>query len=187
MVVEDSEASAGKLEHGDRGTKSGDLAEMDGLDERSSVIPLVTSTRENCLGSECADFKQCHVVRARREAMAADVVVVNHHLFFADMALRDTGVAELLPSVEVAVFDEAHQLPEAGVQFLGTTLGSAQALAYLAAGLLARPAGPGPAARARAGEVAGARRRGGEGGARTAPGGCGALARLARHAQAALG
>ena len=82
-----------------------------GLDERSSVIPLVTSTRENCLGSECADFKQCHVVQGAREAMAADLVVVNHHLFFADMALRDTGVAELLPSVEVAVFDEAHQLP----------------------------------------------------------------------------
>ncbi|MBS0433675.1 MAG: ATP-dependent DNA helicase [Proteobacteria bacterium] len=119
-----------KVEQWSQTTKSGDLAEMDGLDERSSVIPLVTSTRENCLGSECADFKQCHVVRARREAMAADVVVVNHHLFFADMALRDTGVAELLPSVEVAVFDEAHQLPEAGVQFLGTTLGSAQALDF---------------------------------------------------------
>ncbi len=107
-------------------THNGDLAEIDGLDERSSVVPLVTSTRENCLGTDCPDYRACHVMKARRDAMAADLVVVNHHLFFADMALRDSGVAELLPSVEVAVFDEAHQLVEAGVQFLGTTLGSGQ-------------------------------------------------------------
>ena len=113
-----------------QGTVSGDLAEIDGLDERSPVIPLVTSTRENCLGSECPKFSACHVVKARREAMAADIVVVNHHLFFADMALRDSGVAELLPSVDAAVFDEAHQLVEAGVQFLGTTLGTAQAIDF---------------------------------------------------------
>ena len=69
-------------------------------------------------------------MKARREAMAADLVVVNHHLFFADMALRDSGVAELLPSVEVAIFDEAHQLPEAGVQFMGNTLGSAQVIDF---------------------------------------------------------
>ncbi len=111
-------------------TVSGDLAELDGLDERSPVIPLITSTRENCLGSDCPQYAACHVVKARREAMAADVVVVNHHLFFADMALRDSGVAELLPSVDAAVFDEAHQLVEAGVQFLGTTLGSAQAIDF---------------------------------------------------------
>jgi len=115
-----------RIEQWARLTTSGDLAEIDGLDERSSVIPLVTSSRENCLGAECPEFRGCHVMKARREAMAADLVVVNHHLFFADMSLRDTGVAELLPSVEVAVFDEAHQLAEAGVAFLGTTLGSAQ-------------------------------------------------------------
>ena len=115
-----------RIEQWARGTVSGDLAEIDGLDERSSVIPLVTSTRENCLGAECPEYRGCHVMKARREAMAADLVVVNHHLFFADMSLRDTGVAELLPSVEVAVFDEAHQLGEAGVAFLGTTLGSGQ-------------------------------------------------------------
>jgi ATP-dependent DNA helicase DinG len=119
-----------KVEQWAQVTTSGDLAELDGLDERSSVIPLVTSSRENCLGSECPEFRQCHVVKARREAMAADLVVVNHHLFFADMALRDTGVAELLPSVEVAVFDEAHQLAEAGVQFLGTTLGTGQVVDF---------------------------------------------------------
>lgn len=109
-------------------TKTGDLAEIEGLDDRSPVIPLVTSTRDNCLGSDCPAFARCHVVLARREAMAADLVVVNHHLFFADLALRDSGVAELLPTVDAAVFDEAHQLVEAGVQFLGHTLGSAQAI-----------------------------------------------------------
>ena len=119
-----------KVEQWSHVTVSGDLAELDGLDERSSVIPLVTSTRENCLGQECPQFRQCHVVKARREAMLADMVVVNHHLFFADMNLRDTGVAELLPSVEVALFDEAHQLTEAGVQFLGTTLGTAQLIDF---------------------------------------------------------
>ena len=115
-----------KVESWSQGTHSGDLAEIDGLDERSSVIPLVTSTRENCLGSDCPEFRACHLMQARREAMAADLVVVNHHLFFADMSLRESGVAELLPSVEVAVFDEAHQLAEAGVAFLGTTFSSGQ-------------------------------------------------------------
>ncbi|WP_418321453.1 ATP-dependent DNA helicase [Piscinibacter sakaiensis] len=128
-----------KVEAWARHTVSGDLAELEGLDERSSVIPLVTSSRENCLGAECPEYRNCHVLKARREAMAADLVVVNHHLFFADMALRDTGVAELLPSVDVAIFDEAHQLAEAGVQFLGTTLGSSQLIDFsrdmLAAGL----------------------------------------------------
>jgi ATP-dependent DNA helicase DinG len=111
-------------------TRSGDMAELDGLDERSPIIPFVTSSRENCLGSDCPEYRNCHVLKARREAMEADVVVVNHHLFFADMALRDSGVAELLPSVEVAVFDEAHQLAEAGVQFLGTMLGTAQVIDF---------------------------------------------------------
>ncbi|HWK85720.1 MAG TPA: ATP-dependent DNA helicase, partial [Caldimonas sp.] len=111
-------------------TTGGDLAELEGLDERSAIIPLVTSSRENCLGSECPQAKSCHVNKARREAMVADLVVVNHHLFFADVSLRDSGVAELLPSVDVAVFDEAHQLGEAGVQFLGTVLGSSQLIDF---------------------------------------------------------
>lgn len=111
-------------------TRSGDLAEVNGLDERSPVIPLVTSTRDNCLVGDCPRFADCHLMRARREAMAADLVVVNHHLFFADLALRDSGVAELLPTVDAAVFDEAHQLVDAGVQFLGTALGSAQLLDF---------------------------------------------------------
>ena len=111
-------------------TATGDIGELEGLDERSEVIPLVTSTRENCLGSECPEYHACHVMKARREAMAADIVVVNHHLFFADLSLRDSGVAELLPTVDVAVFDEAHQMVEAGVQFLGQTLGTGQVLDF---------------------------------------------------------
>ena len=128
-----------RVETWSHGTANGDLAELAGLDERSPVIPLVTSSRENCLGSECPQWKPCHVNRARRDAMAADLVVVNHHLFFADMALRGSGVAELLPSVEMVIFDEAHQLPDAGVQFLGTVLGTSQVIDFardmLAAGL----------------------------------------------------
>jgi ATP-dependent DNA helicase DinG len=115
-----------KVEEWSKVTRTGDLAELPGLDERSSMIPLVTSTRENCLGATCPRFRACHVNLARREAMAADVVVINHHLFFADLAVRESGVAELLPSVRIAIFDEAHQLNETGVQFLGTNLTTGQ-------------------------------------------------------------
>lgn len=120
-------------------TATGDLAELQGWDERSAATPLFTSTRDNCLGSSCPRFRECHVYQARREAMAADVVVINHHLFFADHAIRGSGVAELLPSVRVVVFDEAHQLNETGVQFMGTQMGSSHwldlARDVLAAGL----------------------------------------------------
>lgn len=128
-----------KIERWAQATRTGDLAELPGLDERSPLIPLITSTRENCLGQQCPQFKPCHVNLARREALAADVVVINHHLFFADLAVRESGMAELLPSVRVMVFDEAHQLNETGVQFLGLQLGTGQALDFardvLAAGL----------------------------------------------------
>ncbi|WP_066704397.1 ATP-dependent DNA helicase [Curvibacter delicatus] len=111
-------------------TRTGDLAELPGLDERSPVIPLVTSTRENCLGSQCPNFRECHVNLARREALAADVVVINHHLFFADLAVRESGMAELLPTVRTVIFDEAHQLNETGVQFLGRQLSTGQLLDF---------------------------------------------------------
>ncbi len=128
-----------KIEQWSQSTRTGDLAELPGLDERSPLIPLVTSTRENCLGAQCPQFKPCHVNTARREALAADVVVINHHLFFADLSVRESGMAELLPSVRVVVFDEAHQLNETGVQFLGIQFGTGQALDFardlLAAGL----------------------------------------------------
>ncbi len=109
-------------------TRSGDLAEVPSLDEQSALIPLITSNRDNCLGSPCPHWRDCHVNQARREAMAADVVVINHHLFFADMAVRESGMAELLPTVRVVIFDEAHQLNETGIQFLGRQLGTAQLL-----------------------------------------------------------
>jgi ATP-dependent DNA helicase DinG len=117
-----------KIETWAQSTRTGDMAELTGLDERSSLWPLVTSTRDNCLGSSCPRYRACHVNLARKEAMASDVVVINHHLFFADMAVRESGVAELLPTVRVTVFDEAHQLNEIGVNFLGQQLSTVQLL-----------------------------------------------------------
>ena len=117
-----------KIETWSQATRTGDMAELTGLDERSSLWPLVTSTRDNCLGSSCPRYRACHVNLARKEAMASDVVVINHHLFFADMAVRESGVAELLPTVRVTVFDEAHQLNEIGVQFLGVQVSSGHLL-----------------------------------------------------------
>jgi ATP-dependent DNA helicase DinG len=117
-----------KVESWSQVTQTGDMAELPGLDESSSLWPLVTSTRDNCLGSNCPRYRACHVNLARKEAMAADVVVINHHLFFADLAVRESGVAELLPTVRVTVFDEAHQLNEIGVNFLGQDLSTVQLL-----------------------------------------------------------
>ncbi|MBC7916840.1 MAG: ATP-dependent DNA helicase [Rhodoferax sp.] len=113
-----------------QGSRSGDIAEFTALEENSPVVERVTSTRENCLGSRCPQLQSCHVNLARREAMAADLVVVNHHLFFADLQVRESGVAELLPSVRCVVFDEAHQLNEIGVQFLGRQLCGGQLLSF---------------------------------------------------------
>ena len=117
-----------KIETWSHATKTGDLAELSGLDDRSPVIAWVTSTRDNCLGSQCPQFRACHVNLARKEAMASDVVVINHHLFFADLNVRESGMAELLPSVQAVVFDEAHQLNEIGIQFLGRHVSSGQLL-----------------------------------------------------------
>ena len=110
-------------------TVSGDMAEVAELDERSAVMALVTSTRDNCLGSGCPQIRNCHTNLARQEAMKADLVVVNHHLFFADLGVRASGVAELLPSVTTVVFDEAHQLNDIGVQFFARQWSTGQMLA----------------------------------------------------------
>lgn len=120
-----------RIEVWSQSTRTGDLAELPGLDERSPLIPLVTSTRDNCLGAQCPKFRACHVNLARREALAADVVVINHHLFFADLAVRESGMAELLPTVRSVVFDEAHQINETGVQFLGRHLSTGQLLDFV--------------------------------------------------------
>ncbi len=105
---------------------SGDRADLADVAEDAPVWVHATSTRENCLGQECPNYKDCFVMRARRNALAADVVVVNHHLFFADVVLRDEGVAELLPACNTLVFDEAHQLPETARLFFGATVSTAQ-------------------------------------------------------------
>ena len=100
-------------------SKTGDKSELSNVPETATVWMNVTSTRDNCLGQDCTFYKDCFVMEARKRALAADVVVVNHHLFFADVMLRDEGVAELLPSANTVIFDEAHQLPEVAGLFFG--------------------------------------------------------------------
>lgn len=112
-------------------TRMGDLAELDALPEDSPLLPLVTSTAENCLGSECPFFADCFVVQARQRAQAADLVVVNHHLLLADLALKQEGFGEILPGAQTFIVDEAHQLPELAAQFFGEAL-SARPLVELA-------------------------------------------------------
>jgi ATP-dependent DNA helicase DinG len=111
-------------------TQTGDLAELTDLPEQSPVWPTITSTRENCLGQECAQYARCHVVEARRAAQAADVVVVNHHLLLADLALKDEGFADLLPGADAVILDEAHQIPDIAAQFFGQSW-AARAAQYL--------------------------------------------------------
>jgi len=107
-------------------TEDGDLSISSVIAEDSELWPLVTSTAENCLGSDCPRFEECFVVRARREAQEADVVVVNHHLLFADMAIKQSGFGEVLPGAAVFIVDEAHQAPETASQFFSTSLSSRQ-------------------------------------------------------------
>jgi len=107
-------------------TQSGDIAELGLLSEDSPVWPRVTSTAENCLGQECEYFQDCFVIRARRNALEANVVVINHHLLFADMVLKEEGFGELLPGADALIIDEAHQLPEVASVFFGITLSSHQ-------------------------------------------------------------
>jgi ATP-dependent DNA helicase DinG len=107
-------------------TVTGDIAELDAVPEDSGIWPYATSTTENCLNQDCHFYKECHVVKARQNALAADIVVVNHHLFFADMALQNGGFGELLPGADVIVFDEAHHLPDIASYFFSTVLTSRQ-------------------------------------------------------------
>jgi ATP-dependent DNA helicase DinG len=109
-------------------SSSGDKAELVDVPENATIWPAVTSTRDNCMGQECGYYKDCFVMEARKRALAADVVVVNHHLFFADVMLRDEGVAELLPSANTVIFDEAHQLPEVAGLFFGEDVSTSQVM-----------------------------------------------------------
>jgi ATP-dependent DNA helicase DinG len=109
-------------------TLRGDIAELSGIPEDSSLWPRVTSTPDNCLGQECPEYDGCFVARARREAQEADVVVINHHLLMADLTLKEEGFGEILPSADAFVLDEAHQLPDVASAFFGRTVGSRQLL-----------------------------------------------------------
>ena len=105
-------------------TRSGDRAELVDVQEDSAVWPLVTSTAENCLGQKCPQYKECHVVQARRAAQEADLVVVNHHLLLADLAMKEEGFVEFLPGADVLILDEAHQIPDLATQFFGVSVGT---------------------------------------------------------------
>jgi len=105
-------------------TVSGDRAELTDVAEDSMIWPMVTSTADNCLGQKCPEYSNCHVVTARREAQEADLVVVNHHLLLADLAMKEEGFVEFLPGAEAVILDEAHQVPDLAVQFFGIGLGS---------------------------------------------------------------
>ncbi len=108
------------------GTQSGDIGEIVNVSEDSSIFPFVTSTLDNCLARDCPDYDACHLVRARQKASDADIIVVNHHLFFADMALKDTGFGELIPKAQVMIFDEAHQIGDIASEYFGEAFSSKQ-------------------------------------------------------------
>jgi ATP-dependent DNA helicase DinG len=118
----------GKIKSYAKITQTGDKGALADVPENAPIWMHVTSTRDNCLGQECPNHKECFVLKARTEAMKADIVVVNHHLFFADVILRDEGVAELLPACNTVIFDEAHQLPETAILFFGESLSTTQLL-----------------------------------------------------------
>ncbi len=107
-------------------TKVGDMGELDSIPEDARILPYVTSTIDNCLGRDCPDYEDCYLVKARNKAMEAELVVVNHHLFFADLALKDTGFGELIPEAQTIIFDEAHQIPDVATQYFGESVSSRQ-------------------------------------------------------------
>ena len=126
LASREEAAQLRRIQHFARVSTTGDRADLAEVPEDAPVWMHATSTRENCLGQQCPDYADCFVMRARRNALAADVVVVNHHLFFADVVLRDEGVAELLPACNTVIFDEAHQLPETARTFFGERLSTSQ-------------------------------------------------------------
>ncbi len=111
-----------------RVTTHGDLADYSDLGDEDSLRAIITSTTDNCLGQDCPDFEQCFVLKARRRAAQSEVIIVNHHLLLADMTLRETGFAELLPAIDAIIFDEAHQLPALAAEFFSEGLNSRQLL-----------------------------------------------------------
>ena len=126
LASREDAAQLRKIEHFAARSATGDRADLADVPEDAPVWSLATSTRDNCLGQNCPNYRDCFVMRARKNALSADVVVVNHHLFFADVVLRDEGIAELLPACNTIIFDEAHQLPETARMFFGESLSTAQ-------------------------------------------------------------
>ena len=119
-------AELSKVRKWNNSTKTGDFTECIELAEDSPIIPQLTSTAESCVGTDCPNYSECYVASARKKALNADLVVVNHHLFFADMAVKESGFGELIPNAEVIIFDEAHQLPDIASQYFGQSLTSRQ-------------------------------------------------------------
>ncbi|VAW57838.1 DinG family ATP-dependent helicase YoaA [hydrothermal vent metagenome] len=126
FLTRETQDHLAKIRQWSKATFSGDLAEMSEISEDARVWPIVTSTADNCLGSECSDWSDCYVVKARKEAQDADIVVVNHHLLLADMAIKEEGFGELLPAAETFIIDEAHQLPDVAARFFGQSCSSRQ-------------------------------------------------------------
>ncbi|HWF99365.1 MAG TPA: ATP-dependent DNA helicase [Steroidobacteraceae bacterium] len=133
-------------------TRSGDLAEVSGLGDSHPIWPKVTSTRDNCLGARCPQLAGCHVALARRQALDADIVIVNHHLLLADLALKQDGFGDLLGAADAIILDEAHQIPDLAAQFFGAHVTSRRIDSLLddVRAELARPCGLAPAAHAHA-------------------------------------
>nr|WP_230090706.1 ATP-dependent DNA helicase [Pseudoalteromonas rubra] len=112
-------------------TQSGDLADCVGIEEDAKVLPYVNSTADNCLGKDCPDFADCYIRKARLKATEADLVVINHHLFFADMSVKESGFAELMPTADTYIFDEAHQLGEIASDYFGESISTKQLQALI--------------------------------------------------------
>ncbi|WP_125783816.1 ATP-dependent DNA helicase [Pseudoalteromonas rubra] len=112
-------------------TQSGDLADCVGIEEDAKVLPYVNSTADNCLGKDCPDFAECYIRKARIKAAEADLVVINHHLFFADMSVKESGFAELMPTADSYIFDEAHQLGEIASDYFGESISTKQLQALI--------------------------------------------------------
>ncbi|NRA83728.1 MAG: ATP-dependent DNA helicase [Gammaproteobacteria bacterium] len=130
-----TEADLTQIKRWSSHTVSGDLGDVPSISESSFALPLVTSTPDSCSGRQCQYFDDCYLLRARRLAMEADLLVVNHHLFFADMALKDTGFGELIPQAELIIFDEAHQIPDIACSYFGQSL-STRSLKELASDVI---------------------------------------------------
>jgi ATP-dependent DNA helicase DinG len=126
LIASSRELPAGQLARWASSTHTGDLAELPGLADADALRGQLSSTRESCTGTRCAEFSRCHVVQARRAALDADIVIVNHHLLLADLALKEDGVGDLLPSVDAVILDEAHQLPDLASEVFGISVSSRQ-------------------------------------------------------------